>query len=409
MLKWHTAGESHGKALVAMLEGVPSGVQVTTEMIIDALAERRLGHGRGARQKFEQDEVEILAGVRHGRTTGGPVAIVIGNSEWPKWEQVMSADPVPWEALVVDAGKGDPREMGRNKTLRRPRPGHADLAGMLSYRLEDARDVLERASARETAARVALGAIAKQILKEAAGVTIVGHVRSVGPAENSDDVVPTPDDLPALRASEVRTLNPAAEQEFIEMINGVKKSGNTVGGVAEVVAWGVPLGLGSHTEMDRKLDARLAAALMSIQSAKSVEIGAGRDAGATLGSDAHDEISLRGNEVVRLSNLAGGIEGGTSNGQPIVARVGFKPISTVPRALSTVDLDTGEEVTAFHQRSDTSQIVPAAVIAEAMVALTLAQALLERFGGNSIQEVAEMQKNQEDYVATRLSFEDGAR
>lgn len=409
MLKWHTAGESHGKALVAMLEGVPSGVSVTTERIVEALAERRQGYGRGARQKFEQDHVEILSGVRHGLTTGGPIAIVIANSEWPKWEQVMSVDPVPPEALMVDAGKGDRREMSRNKPLRKPRPGHADLAGMLSYRFDDARDVLERASARETAARVALGAIAKQILKEAAGVTVVGHVTQVGETRGWAPTVPTPDDLESLRASETRTLNVEVEEAFIATIDAAKKSGDTVGGVAEVVAWNVPLGLGSHAEMDRKLDARLAGALMSIQSAKSVEIGAGLTASETLGSAAHDEIGLAGEELMRHSNRAGGIEGGTSNGQPIVARVGFKPISTVPRALKTIDLDTGEEATAFHQRSDTSQIVPAAVIAEAMVALVLAQALLERFGGHSISEVVEMRELQDRYIASRLTFEEDAQ
>ena len=408
MLSWQTAGESHGKALVAMMEGVPAGVGITTSLIQEALAERRQGYGRGARQKFEQDEVEILTGVRHGRTTGGPISIVIGNSEWPKWEKVMSPDPVEEADLQVDAGKGDPREMGRNRPLTRPRPGHADLTGMLSYRFGDARDVLERASARETAARVALGAIAKQILREAADVAVVGHVVSVGSVEAPGGGLPTEGDLPALRASQTRTLDEKVEQEFIGEIDAAKKSGDTVGGTAEVVAWGVPLGIGTHVDSARKLDAMIAGALMSIQSAKAVEIGAGVRSSRTWGSHAHDEIGWADGKVRRASNLAGGIEGGASNGEPIVARVSFKPISTVPRALATFDLATGEEVRAFHQRSDTSQIVPAAVIAEAMVALVLAQALLDRFGGHSIEEVRAQRLLQDEYVAERLNF-DGER
>lgn len=410
MLTWHTAGESHGPALVALMEGVPAGVQVTTESIQDALAERRLGYGRGARQKFEKDVVQILSGVRHGRTTGAPISIVIHNSEWPKWEKVMSADPVAAEDLMVDAGRGDPREMGRNKKLVRPRPGHADMAGMLSYRLEDARDVLERASARETAARVALGSIAKQILAQVADAAVVGHVTQIGEVRAVGSTLPNPSDLPSLRKSPTRTLDADLQKKFIDVIDSAKRSGNTVGGAVQVIAWGVPVGLGSHVQSDRKLDARLAAGLMSIQSAKAVEIGAGFESAQTLGSDAHDQMEVDSHgRVARLSNLAGGIEGGTSNGQPIIASVAFKPISTVPRALSTVDLTTGETTAAFHQRSDTSQVVPAAVIAEASVALVLAQALLDRFGGHSVEEVREQYLLQEEYVERRISFPTDAK
>ena len=404
MLSWQTAGESHGKALVAMMEGVPAGVSVTTSLIKEALAERRQGHGRGARQKFEQDEVEILTGVRHGYTTGGPISIVIGNSEWPKWEKVMSPDPVEEAELLVDAGKGDPREMGRNRPLTRPRPGHADLTGMLSYRFGDARNVLERASARETAARVALGAIAKQILREAADIVVAGHVVSIGGAQAAGDVLPTGEDLPALRKTQTRTLDQEAEAAFIAEIDAAKQAGDTVGGTAEVIAWNVPLGVGTHVDSARKLDAKLAGALMSIQSAKAVEIGAGLASSRTWGSEAHDEIGWRGRSLQRASNRAGGIEGGASNGEAIVARVSFKPISTVPRALATIDLATGEEVRAFHQRSDTSQIVPGAVIAEAMVALVVAEALLERFGGHSIEEVRSQRLLQDQYVIERLKL-----
>lgn len=404
MLQWSTAGESHGPALIALLEGMPAGVPVTTDSIRDALAERRLGYGRGARQAFEQDEVTILAGVRHGVTTGAPIAIQIGNSEWPKWEQVMSADPVPPEALLVDAGKGDQREMSRNRRLTAPRPGHADLAGMISYRTDDARNILERASARETAARVALGSVARSFLREACGIEVVGHVVAVG-GVNRQGQLPEGRDREQLRSSPMRTLDSEAEKQFAEVVDQAKKAGDTVGGIAEVVAWNVPLGLGAHVSADMKLDGQIAAALMGIQSAKAVEIGDGFAACASPGSKAQDQIALRDGRVARLSNRSGGIEGGTSNGQPIVARVGFKPISTVPRALSTVNLETGEEETAFHQRSDTCQVVPAAVIAESMMELVLARALTERFGGHSLQEVREQIQVHQRYVDSVLTAE----
>lgn len=388
MLTWSTAGESHGAALIALIEGIPSGVPVTTEMLKEALAERRRGYGRGARQKFEKDLVRIIAGVRHGLTTGAPIAVEIENSEWPKWETVMSADPVDNSQLQVDAGKGDQREMARNRRLTTPRPGHADLAGLISYSLKDARDVLERASARETAARVVLGAIARSFLTSVSSIRVVSHVVQVGPASRDFAPIPVPEDLDALRKSDLRTLDDTAERAFIEVIDKAQADGDTVGGVAEVIAWDVPVGLGSHVNESGKLDARMAAALMSIQSVKAVEVGDGFLQAERFGTAAHDEIEWSKNgDLTRTSNRAGGIEGGTSNGQPIVLRAAFKPISTVPRALRTVDLATGTPATAFHQRSDTCQVVPGAVIAEAQVCLQLALAVSERFGGRSVAEV----------------------
>lgn len=407
MLSWTTAGESHGPALIALMEGMPAGVPVTTEMIRDALAERRLGYGRGARQSFERDEVTILSGVRHGWTTGAPIAIEIGNSEWPKWQAVMSADPVDEAELRVDAGKGDSREMSRNKKLQAPRPGHADLAGMVSYRTDDARNILERASARETAARVALGALARSLLRVVAGTEVIGHVVEVGNVSGEPAVLPVPGDRSALQASSMRTLAPKLEEAFKAVVDSAKEGGDTVGGVVEVVAWNVPLGLGSHVSSEMKLDAQIAAALMGVQSAKAVEIGDGFAAARSFGSAVQDEIVLESGAVTRSSNRSGGIEGGTSNGEPIVARVGFKPISTIPRALSTVNLSTGEEESAFHQRSDTCQVVPAAVICESMVALIVARALTQRFGGRSVSEVKEQVAGQRRYADSILLREAG--
>ncbi|MDC4233349.1 chorismate synthase [Actinomyces sp. B33] len=398
MLRWLTAGESHGPALVATIDGMPAGLDLTTGVLRSALARRRLGYGRGARQSFERDEVTILGGVRHGTTTGAPIAVQIANSEWPKWRVVMSADPVDPADLLVDAGTGDGREIARNRPLTRPRPGHADLPGMLSYDLDEARPVLERASARETAARVVLGAIASELLRQVAGVELVSHVVSVGGEHAEPGLpLPVPTDEEALDASPMRTLDPSAQNRFVAAVDAAKAAGDTIGGVVEVVAWGVPVGLGTHVQADRRLDARLAAALMSIQSVKGVEIGEGFAQAALPGSRAHDEI-VRGPDgrLTRASNRAGGIEGGTSNGQPIVVRAAFKPISTVPRALRSVDLATGEEATALHQRSDTCQVVPGAVIAEAQTALVLADALSDHAGGNS---VAEMRRNLEAYLA----------
>ena len=397
MLRWLTAGESHGPALVATLEGMPSGVELTTQTICDALARRRLGAGRGARQKFEADEVRILGGVRHGLTTGAPIVIEIANSEWPKWEKVMSADPVSPEDLLVDAGKGDEREVARNRALTKPRPGHADLPGVLSYDLDEIRPILERASARETAARVALGACVEAFLRQLANIELVSHVVGVGPCEAKSSRLPLPSDEELLNASPMRALDKDDESEFLAGVEETRAAGDTVGGIVEVVAWNVPIGVGTHVQSDRRLDAQLAAALMSIQSVKGVEIGDGFAQSRLLGSQAHDEIIRAADgTLTRASNRAGGIEGGTSNGQAIVVRAAFKPISTVPRALRTVDLATGEDARALHQRSDTCQVVPGAVIAEAEVALVLARALSDHAGGNSLREC---KRNLEAYCA----------
>ena len=397
MLRWLTAGESHGPALVATLEGIPSGVELTTQTIRDALARRRLGAGRGARQKFEADEVRILGGVRHGLTTGAPIVIEIANSEWPKWEKVMSADPVSPEELLVDAGKGDEREVARNRALTKPRPGHADLPGVLSYDLDEIRPILERASARETAARVALGACVEAFLRQLANIELVSHVVGVGPCEAKSSRLPLPSDEEHLNASPMRALDKDDESEFLACVEETRAAGDTVGGIVEVVAWNVPIGVGTHVQSDRRLDAQLAAALISIQSVKGVEIGDGFAQSRLPGSQAHDEIIRAADgTLTRASNRAGGIEGGTSNGQAIVVRAAFKPISTVPHALRTVDLATGEDARALHQRSDTCQVVPGAVIAEAEVALVLARALSDHAGGNSLREC---KRNLEAYCA----------
>ena len=397
MLRWLTAGESHGPALVATLEGMPSGVELTTQTIRDALARRRLGAGRGARQKFEADDVRILGGVRHGLTTGAPIVIEIANSEWPKWEKVMSADPVSPEELLVDAGKGDEREVARNRALTKPRPGHADLPGVLSYDLDEIRPILERASARETAARVALGACVEAFLRQLANIELVSHVVGVGPCEAKSSRLPLPSDEEHLNASPMRALDKDDESEFLACVEETRAAGDTVGGIVEVVAWNVPIGVGTHVQSDRRLDAQLAAALMSIQSVKGVEIGDGFAQSRLPGSQAHDEIIRAADgTLTRASNRAGGIEGGTSNGQAIVVRAAFKPISTVPHALRTVDLATGEDARALHQRSDTCQVVPGAVIAEAEVALVLARALSDHAGGNSLREC---KRNLEAYCA----------
>lgn len=398
MLRWMTAGESHGEALVAMIDGLPSGVAVTTGDVRTALARRRLGHGRGARQRFERDELRLLGGVRHGLTLGGPVALEIGNSEWPRWSTVMSPDPVDPSDLMVDAGTGDEREVARNRPLTRPRPGHADLPGMLKYELDDARPVLERASARETASRVALGAVAEALLSQVAGIELVSHVVRIGSVALPEGTpAPGPQDGPRLDSDPVRCTDPATSAAMVAEIDTARKDGDTLGGVVEVVATGVPVGLGTHVQADRRLDSRLAAALMGIQSVKGVEIGDGFAEAARRGSAAHDEIlGVEAGRVERSTNRAGGVEGGMSNGSPLRVRAALKPISTVPHALRTVDLATGEAASGLHQRSDVCAVVPGAVIAEAMVALVLAQALLEKTGGDS---VAECRRNLEAYVA----------
>lgn len=374
---------------------MPAGVEITSEDIAHALWRRRLGYGRGSRQKFEQDELTILSGIRHGRTLGSPIALEIGNSEWPKWEVVMSPDPVPAESLLVDAGTGDEREVSRNKPLTRPRPGHADLVGMNKYGFDSAREVLERASARETAARVAVGELAKQLLRQAAGIEIVSQVVEVGSVVAPEGLaLAEPGEGPALDESDVRQLDSDLADAFRAEVDAAKADADTLGGVVEVVAWNVPQGLGTYVRGSDKLDARLAGALMSIQAVKGVEIGDGFATARRRGSVAHDEIVRENGAIARETNRAGGIEGGMSNGEPVVARVAYKPISTVPRALRTIDVATGEEATALHQRSDTTAVVPGAVIAEAMVAIVLAEALVEKFGGDSL---AEIQRNIEGW------------
>ena len=398
MLQWMTAGESHGEALTAVLEGMPAGVRITSEDIRAALARRRLGHGRGARQAFERDELRVLGGIRHGSTIGSPVALQIGNSEWPKWSTVMSADPVDPQDLLIDAGTGDEREIARNRPLTRPRPGHADLPGMLKYDLPEARPVLERASARETAARVALGAVAEALLGQVAGIRLVSHVVRIGSVALPDDVPPpSAEDTVRLDADPVRCTDPATSAAMVAEIDAARKDGDTLGGVVEVIATGVPVGLGTHVSADRRLDTRLASALMGIQAVKGVEIGDGFAEAARRGSAAHDEIiSVVSGTLTRATNRAGGIEGGISNGSDVRVRAAFKPISTVPRALRTVDLVTGEAATGLHQRSDVCAVVPGSVIAQAMTALVLADLLLDKTGGDSADEA---RRNLRSYLA----------
>jgi chorismate synthase len=377
MLRWLTAGESHGRALVAICEGIPAGVEVTTADIAAALARRRAGYGRGARMKFEQDEAEITGGVRHGVTLGGPVAIRVANTEWPKWETVMSPDPVTAADLADQA---------RNAPLTRPRPGHADLAGMQKYGHDEARPVLERASARETAARVALGEVARRYLLQAFGAAIVSHVVSIGGVCAPDGVLPGPQDGPLVDDDLVRCLDPAASAAMREEIDRARHDGDTLGGVVEVAVYGVPPGLGSHVQWDRRLDGRLAGAMMSIHAIKGVEIGDGFTTARRRGSVAHDEIESAEGGIRRRTNRAGGIEGGMSTGEVIRVRAAMKPISTVPKALDTVDVRSGEPAKAINQRSDVTAVPAAGVVAEAMAALVLADAASEKFGGDSVRE-----------------------
>jgi len=383
---------------MAVMEGLPAGVEVTSADVADALARRRLGFGRGARMKFEQDQVEFLGGLRHGRTLGSPIAIRVGNSEWPKWQTVMSPDPVPAEAFAAADDVNAPQEIARNKPLTRPRPGHADLVGMQKYGFDDARPVLERASARETAARVALGAVASAFLRQAYGIRLVSHTVAIGTAAVADDAArPTPDDVAALDADPVRTLDPAGSAAMVAEVEAARKDGDTLGGVVEVLAYAVPPGLGSHVHWDRRLDAQLAAALMGIQAIKGVEVGDGFRTAARRGSAAHDEIERTADGVIqRRTGRAGGTEGGMSTGEVLRVRAAMKPISTVPRALDTVDVATGETAQAIHQRSDVCAVPAAGVVAEAMVALVLAQACLEKFGGDSVAETA---RNHAAYLA----------
>jgi len=386
MLRWITAGESHGPELIGVIEGLPAGVGLLASDIGDELARRRLGYGRGARMKFEEDLVTISSGVRHGKTQGGPIAIRVANSEWPKWEQIMNPAPVD-EAELTGA---------RAAALTRPRPGHADFTGMQKYGFEEARPVLERASARETATRVALGAIAKNFLREL-GIELVTHTVAIGKAQNTTAELPKPSDLAALDADPVRCFDAGASAAMVREIDDCHSAGDTLGGVCETLVYGMPPGVGSYVHWDRRLDSKLAAAVMGIQAMKSVEIGDGLETTKRRGSEAHDEIVREDGQVQRVTDRAGGIEGGMSNGEVIRVRAGMKPISTVPRALKTTDVATGEAATAHHQRSDVCAVPASGVVAEAMVALTIADAVLEKFGGDS---VAETRRNIEGYLAS---------
>ena len=387
MLRWITAGESHGPELVAVLEGLPAGVPITTSEVQDALARRRLGYGRGARMKFEQDEVTLSGGVRHGLSQGGPIAICVANTEWPKWQEVMSADPVDASAL----------EGARAAALTRPRPGHADFTGMQKYGFLDSRPVLERASARETAARVALGAVAAKFLNSL-GIQLVTHTVGIGPVEASrDGAIPTPEDLAYLDNDPMRCFDPAVSAAMVAEVDSAHADGDTLGGVVETLVYNLPPGLGTYVHWDRRLDSQLAAALMGIQAIKGVEVGDGFETARRRGSVAHDEIERDSNGIVRrLTDRAGGIEGGMSNGEVLRVRAAMKPISTVPRALSTIDVATGDAAKAHHQRSDVCAVPAAGVVAEAMVALVVANSVLEKFGGDS---VAETKRNLESYLA----------
>lgn len=392
-MRWLTAGESHGQALSAIIEGVPASVSITTADIDYHLQRRRLGVGRGARQTFEADKVTILGGIRLGLTQGGPISIQVGNSEWPKWEKVMSADPVPEDEI---------KNLARNAPLTRPRPGHADLVGMQKYDLEDARPILERASARETAARVALGAVARNFLEQSVGITILSHVLSIGSVRVPDSAqLPVAGDMRRIDEDPVRCADPNTSAKMISEIEGAHRDGDTLGGVVEVLAFNMPPGLGSHVHWDRRLDARLAAGVMGIQAIKGVEIGDGFQTATRRGSVAHDEIEKDSSgKIVRRTDRAGGTEGGMSNGEILRVRAAMKPISTIPKALDTIDVSTGEAAKAINQRSDVCAVPAAGVVAEAMVALVLAEAVLEKFGGDSVTET---RRNFESYISN-LNF-----
>ena len=392
-MRWLTAGESHGQALSAIVEGIPASVSITTPDIDFHLQRRRLGVGRGARQNFEADKVTILGGVRLGLTQGGPIAIQVANSEWPKWEKVMSADPVPEDEI---------KDLARNAPLTRPRPGHADLVGMQKYDLDDARAILERASARETAARVALGAVARNFLQQTVGITILSHVLSIGSIRVADDApLPQAGDMTTIDEDPVRCADRATSELMITEIENAHRDGDTLGGVVEVLAFNMPPGLGSHVHWDRRLDSKLAGAVMGIQAIKGVEIGDGFRTATRRGSVAHDEIEKDSTgKIVRRTDRAGGTEGGMSNGEILRVRAAMKPISTVPKALDTIDVATGEAAKAINQRSDVCAVPAAGVVAEAMVALVLAEVVLEKFGGDSVTET---RRNFESYIAN-LNF-----
>ncbi|AZZ42118.1 chorismate synthase [Acidipropionibacterium jensenii] len=387
MLRYITAGESHGEALIATMEGIPAHVEVGAAEISEELRRRRLGVGRGARMAFEADELALLAGFRHGETLGSPIAVRIGNTEWPKWREVMNPGKVDPQVLVGQA---------RGEALTRPRPGHADLAGMQKYDFAEARPILERASARETAARVTLGTIAKAFLRQALGVEILSHVVQLGPVVAPAGLRPGPDELARIDADPVRCADPETSARMIEAVEECRRDGDTMGGIVEVLAWGLPAGLGSHTQGNRRLDSRLAGALMGIQAIKGVELGDGFALAGVRGSAAHDEMEPTSAGVHRLTDHSGGTEGGISTGELLRVRAAMKPIATVPRALRTLDTATGEPARANHQRSDITAVPAAGVVAEAMVALVLAECALEKFGGDS---VAETRRNADAYLA----------
>jgi chorismate synthase len=378
-MRWLTAGESHGPALTAIVEGLPAHIKITTHDIDKDLARRRLGVGRGARQNFEADKITIKGGIRLGISQGGPIAIEVGNSEWPKWEKVMSADPIDDSEL---------EGMARNAPLTRPRPGHADMVGMQKYDFTDARPILERASARETAARVALGAIARAFLEQSVGITLFSHVVSIGGVRVAEDApLPGKNDQEKIDADPVRCADAKTSALIVNEIEKAHSDGDTLGGVCEVLVFDVPPGLGSHVHWDRRLDSRLAGAMMGIQAIKGVEIGDGFLTATRRGSSAHDEIEKNNaGKIVRRTDRAGGTEGGMSNGEILRISVAMKPISTVPKALDTIDVATGEAAKAINQRSDVCAVPASGVVAEAMAALVLAEAVLEKFGGDSVSE-----------------------
>ncbi|MHA2789076.1 chorismate synthase [Corynebacterium sp. S7] len=400
MLRWTTAGESHGQALIALIEHMPAGVPVEKDEIALQLGRRRLGYGRGARMKFEQDELTLLTGVRHGKSLGSPIAIQIGNTEWPKWTTIMSAEPVDMEDPEINKAMSS----GRGAKLTRPRPGHADFSGMVKYGFDDARPVLERSSARETAARVAAATVARSFLRETLGVEVFSHVISIGESAPYKGEAPSFADIKAIDDSPVRAYAKESEEDMIACIESAKKAGDTLGGIVEVIVDGLPIGLGSHVSGDDRLDAQLASALMGIQAIKGVEIGDGFEEARRRGSEAHDEMVRDEAGVHRVTNRAGGIEGGMTNGEQLRVRAAMKPISTVPRALRTVDMSTGEAASGIHQRSDVCAVPAAGVVAEAMVALVLARAVLEKFGGDNVEETKRNIAAYQEYVNTRLAF-----
>ncbi len=393
MLHFTTAGESHGPALVAILEGMPAGLPLVAADIDAELARRQQGYGRGRRMQIERDVVEFVSGVRAGETIGAPIALFIRNKDWANWQEIMDPAPRPEDGT-------DPEKQARKRAVTRVRPGHADLSGLLKYDRDDARDILERASARETTARVAAGAVCKRFLGEF-GVRVASHLVHLG-GVSARRPLPFPDDVNAAAdASRVRTLDPGAEQEMIARIDAAREAGNTLGGICEVIVDGLPVGLGSHVSWETRLDGRLGAAMLSIPAVKGVEIGMGFEAARRTGADVHDEIApapgrARAGNVRRATNNAGGLEGGMTSGEPLVVRVAMKPISTLMRPLGTVDVATGESATAVAERSDVTAVPAMGVIAEAMAAFVVAQAWLEKFGGDSLDEV---RRNVDGYVS----------